>query len=156
MGVNKDDPCKSKAKCISIREQELRGRLEQLDVIICNNFTSPTIDGVLREYDRLKWELKSMYEEKGKQAMFRAKPRWIENGERPTKYFVNIEKSNHDKKTVRELRLQDDSATRNETSIPEQIENYNRNLFTSELTFSEAAYDTSNSNVEIPNLSEDV
>ena len=83
---------KSKAKCISIWEQEIRRRLEQLDVIICNNFSSPTIDGILREYDRLKSELKSIYEEKGKQAIFRAKSRWIENGERPTRYFFNLEK----------------------------------------------------------------
>jgi len=40
-----------------------------------------------REYDGLKRELKSIYEEKEKQAMLRAKCRWIENSERPTKYF---------------------------------------------------------------------
>ena len=78
---------KSKGKRISNREQELRRRIDQLDVIICDNFSSPYIDGVLREYEELKTELKSIYEEKGKQAMFRAKCRWIEFGERPTKYF---------------------------------------------------------------------
>ena len=57
---------KSKAKCITNREQELRRRIDQLDVIIY---------GVLREYDGLKTKLKSIYEEKGKQAMFRAKCR---------------------------------------------------------------------------------
>ena len=88
--------------------------------------------------------------------MFRAKSRWIENGERPTKYFFNLENSNYNIKTIRELRTQDDSITRNETAILEQIENYYRNLFTSELTFSEAAYDTFTRNVEIPKLSEDV
>ena len=81
---------KGKAKSISNREQELRRRIDQLDVIICDNFSSPYIDGVLREYDDLKTELKSIYEEKGKQAMFRAKCRWVENGERPTKYFFLI------------------------------------------------------------------
>ena len=147
---------KSKAKCISTREKDLRRRLEQLDAIICNNFSSPTIDVVLREFDGLKSELNSIYEEKGKQAMFRAKSLWIENGECPTKYFFNLEKSNYNKKTIRELRIQDDSIMRNETAILEQIENYYRNLFTSELTFSEAAYDTFTRNVEIPKLSEDV
>ena len=83
---------KSKARCISNREQELRRRIDQLDVIICDSFSSPYIDGVLREYDELKMELKSIYEEKGKQAMFRAKCRWIENGERPTKYFFILKK----------------------------------------------------------------
>jgi len=37
----------------------------------------------------MKTELKSIYEEKGKQAMFSVKCRWIEYGERPT----NLEKS---------------------------------------------------------------
>ena len=147
---------KSKAKCISNREQELRRRIDQLDVIICGNFSFPYIDGVLREYDGLKTELKSIYEEKGKQAMFRAKCRWIENGERPTKYFFNLEKSNYNKKTISELRLQDDSTTRNEAVILEQIENYYRNLYTSDLTFSETAYDTFTDNVESPKLPEDV
>ena len=83
---------KSKARCISNREQELRRRIDQLDVIICDHFSSPYIDGVLREYDELKMELKSIYEEKGKQAIFRVKCRWIENGERPTEYFFNLAK----------------------------------------------------------------
>ena len=119
---------KSKARCISNREQELRCRIDQLDVIIYDNFSSPYIDGVLCEYDELKMELKSIYEEKGKQAMFRAKCRWIENGERPTKYFVNLEKSNYNKKTISELHLQDDSITCNETVIVEQIENFSKKI----------------------------
>ena len=70
--------------------------------------------------------------------------------------FLILKKVIITKKTIRELRTQDDSITRNETAILEQIENYYRNLFTSELTFSEAAYDTFTRNVEIPKLSEDV
>ena len=147
---------KSKAKCISNREQELRRRIDQLDDIICENIFFPYIDGVLREYDELKTELKLIYEEKGKQAMFRAKCRWIENGERPTKYFFNLEKSNYNKKTISELRLQDDSITRSESVILEQIENYYSSLYTSNLTFSETAYETFIDNVESPKLSEDV
>ena len=45
---------KRNAKCISNREQELRSTLDNLDVIICDNFSSPYIDGVLREYHGLK------------------------------------------------------------------------------------------------------
>jgi len=147
---------KSKAKGISNREQELRCRIDQLDVIICDNFSSSYIGGVPREYDGLKTELKSIYEEKGKQAMFRAKCRWIENGQRPKKYAFNLEKSNYNKKTISEFRLQDDSITRNETLILEQTEDYYRNLYTSDLTFSGTAYDTFTENVESPKLSEDV
>ena len=96
---------KRKAKCIRNREQELRRRIDQRDVIICDNFSSPYISGVLREYEGLKMELKSIYEERGKQAMFRAKCRWIENGERPTKYFFNLEKSNYNKKNYQQTSI---------------------------------------------------
>ena len=111
---------KNKFKCTRNREQVLLRKLDQLDGTICNNFSSPDVDGVLREYDELKTELQSIYEEKGKQAMFRAKCRWVENGERPTKYFFN-RKRNYKKKTITEVRLQEDSTTNDGNVILEQL-----------------------------------
>ena len=108
-------------------------------------------------YDELKSELKSIYEEKLKQAMFRSQCRYVENGERPRNYFFLIlKKVLTTKKTISELRLQDNSFTRNETVNLEQIENYYSSLYTSSLTFSETAYGTFTDNVESPKLSEDV
>ena len=78
---------KQKAKVSSDRAKEISHQLEQLDDTICNNFFSPDINKILVDYDNLKSELQSPYENKGKQAMFRAKCRWVEQGERPTKYF---------------------------------------------------------------------
>ena len=108
---------KHKAKVSRDRAKDIRQQLEQLDVIICNDFFAPDIDQVLQRYDSLKSELQSLYEDKGKHAMFRAKCRWVENGERPTKYFFNLEKRNYNKKTISELRLQDESTTCNEKEI---------------------------------------
>ena len=76
---------------------DIKNQLEELDNTICNNFSSPDINQILQKYDDLKTELRSLYENKGKQAMFRAKCRWVENGERPTKYFFNMEKRNYNK-----------------------------------------------------------
>jgi len=47
-----------------------------------------------KEYEYLKNELKSLYEKKAEGAIFRHKVRWIEEGEKPTKYFFNMEKKN--------------------------------------------------------------
>jgi len=129
-------------------------KLDQLDGTICNNFSSPDIDGVLREYDELKTELQSIYEEKGKQAMSRAKCRWVENGERPTKYFFN-RKRNYKKKTISEVRLQDDSTTNDGNVILEQIETYYKNLCTSDCTFSNEECDSFMLNLKIPKLSDE-
>ena len=39
--------------------------------LICNNFNSPDIDNVLKEYENLKMELQSIYDQKGKAAIDR-------------------------------------------------------------------------------------
>ena len=91
---------KSKAKLTNSRELQIKERLEQLDRFICDNFNSPNINHVLKEYEKLNTELQSIYDEKGRAAIFRSKCRWVENGERPTKYFFNLEKKNHNKKTI--------------------------------------------------------
>ena len=83
----------------------------------------------------LNLSLKAIYEEKGKQAMFRAKCRWVEIRERPTKYFFNLEKRNYNKKTISELRLQDETTTNNEIVILHQIETFYKNLYASDGNF---------------------
>ena len=88
--------------------------------------------------------------------MFRAKCRWIETLNVQQSFFSILKKSHYNEKTISELRSQDDSITRNETVTLGQAENYNRNLYTSDLTFSQTAYDTFTDNVETPKLSEDV
>ena len=89
---------KRKAKTNHNREKEIKRQLDELDDIICNNFQHPDIDKILDKYSELKNEFESIYEQKGKAAMFRSKSRWLEEGERPTKYFFNLEKRNYNKK----------------------------------------------------------
>ena len=84
--------------------------------------------------------------------MSRAKCRWVENGERPTKYFFN-RKRNYKKKTISEVRLQDDSTTNDGNVILDQIETYYKNLYTSDRTFSNEECDYFMLNLKILNLS---
>ena len=91
---------------------EIERELDHFDSVIFNNLFSADIDHVLQEYENLKKELRSIYEDRGKQAMFQVKCLWIENGERPTKYFFNLQKRNYNKKTLGELRFQDGSTTK--------------------------------------------
>ena len=144
---------KHKAKMSRDRTKDIRQQLEQLDDTICNDFFSPNLNQVLQQYDNLKCELQSLYEDEGKHAMFRAKCRWVEKGERPTKYFFNLEKKNYNKKTIVELCLQDESTTCNEQEILDQIEAYFKNLYSSENTFSQEDYEEFIHNLEIPRLS---
>ena len=94
---------KEKVKATTKRELEIMRQLEILDCNICDNFNSPDITRILKEYEDLKTELQSVYEEKGKAAIFGSKCHWVEKGKRPTKYFINLEKRDYNRKTITEL-----------------------------------------------------
>ena len=63
----------------------LQHNLDELDHRICND--ADLNPHILDQYDAEKNELNSLYELKGKEAIFRSKVKWIEQGEKPTKYF---------------------------------------------------------------------
>ena len=67
----------------------------------------------LNNYELAKKELKDLYDSKGKEAMFRSKARWFEQGEKPTKYFFNLEKRNYDRRVVKELKDENDQILTN-------------------------------------------
>jgi len=88
---------KQKRREIKDIEITLQTRLQDLDNKICN---SNILDKeILDNYETAKEELKRIHELRGHEAMFRSKMKWIEQGEKPTKYFFNLEKSHYAKKT---------------------------------------------------------
>ena len=145
---------KKKAKATTNRELEIRRQLEILDRNICDNFNSPNIAHILNEYEDLKMELQSIYEEKGRAAILRSKCRWVEKGERPTKYFFNLEKRNYNRKTITELRTESETVTNNESQILEAIENYYSELYASANNSQENNVDEFTEHLKIPKLSD--
>ena len=78
------------------REIAIQLKLEELDRKIYN-FTNLN-DEFLTEFEARKNELNEIYSTKRKEAMFRSKVKWVEQGEKPTKYFFNLEKRNYEGK----------------------------------------------------------
>ena len=73
------------------REIAIQLKLEELDRKICNS--TDLNDEILTEFETLKNELNEIYSTKGKEAMFRSKVKWVEQGEKLTKYFFTLEKT---------------------------------------------------------------
>ena len=96
---------KGKSKQSKMRESIIQSRIEELDSKICNEVCLE--QNILLEYEKLKKELQEIYEEKGRGAIFRSKARWIENGEKPTKFFFNLERRNYEKKIVSQLQIRE-------------------------------------------------
>ena len=146
---------KGKRKLLNKRELEIKETLDNLDDIICNSDDLQNIDQDLKLYDNLKKELQSLYERKGKEVLFRSKCRWIEKGERPTKYFFNLEKRNYNKKTISELELDNGELLTEEKLILQEIESYYKDLYTSKVSATLSDFDQFSQNLEIPHLSND-
>ena len=93
----------SKEKRCKLRKRELilQRELQDLDHKMCNTGFEILDPNVLLEYQAAKQELKKIYENRGKAAIFRSKLKWFEQGEKPTKYFFNLEKMNYEKKLIR-------------------------------------------------------
>ena len=89
---------KAKRSDMKTRELAIQLKVEELDRNICND---TNLNGeILTGFEGLKSELNEIYSTKGKEAMFRSKVKWVEQGEKPTKYFFNLEKRNYEKKKL--------------------------------------------------------
>ena len=124
---------KRKAKETNKRELIIKDTLDKLDHIICNNADLTNIDQELKQYENLKKELQELYENKGEAAKFRSKCLWVERGEKPTKYFFNLEKRNYSRKVISELEDGDGEIINNEEQILLEIENYYKTLYSSKV-----------------------
>ncbi|KAL9959075.1 hypothetical protein ACROYT_G036156 [Oculina patagonica] len=143
---------KRKARVALKRELQISKRLEELENEICNSDNLADIDNSLTEYDKLKSEYQSIYEEKGRAAIFRSKCKWVEKGERPTKYFFNLEKQNYNRKTITELQTSDNVTIKEEVQILQQIEEFYEDLYSSKITVTQEAFDEFIREIEIPEL----
>lgn len=93
---------KKKRLQLKRKEIEIQCEIEELDRQICNG--QYLDQNILNKYESAKKELKDIYDLKGKEAMFRSKSRWFEQGEKPTKYFFNLEEKNYEKRIIEELK----------------------------------------------------
>ena len=85
---------KQTKKNLRIKEQDLGNRLDRLDNLLSQSANVDDANKKQQEYARLKQELHLSYENKGKGSILWSKTRWIEQGEKPTKYnFLQSKKA---------------------------------------------------------------
>ena len=125
IGCSKDKRCKLRNK-----EEVLQKELQELDSKICNG---DYFDKDILEKLEATKELKQLHEVRGKEAMFRSKMKWVEQGEKPTKYFYNLEKTNYEKKLIREVKLENEKIISNPSQVNKEIEAFYREMYTAKI-----------------------
>ena len=86
-----------KAKQRRQRERELLDKLENLEKNLNTN------DSNYIEYQSVKTEWENLQSEKTKGAIVRSKSKWVEFGEKNSKYFFNLEKRNYGIKYIKKI-----------------------------------------------------
>ena len=106
-------------------------------------------------YYETRERLESFYDHKTKGIIIRARARWHENGEKSTKYFLNLEKRNHVKKHIRKLNINGTIET-DPTCILMEQERFYRELYESSYRDQNVAQNISSflSELNIPKLSD--
>ncbi|KAL9958928.1 hypothetical protein ACROYT_G036005 [Oculina patagonica] len=123
--------CKQKARKVRELEKNLEKRLEILDEKINSCTDDANLESALKEHEYLQNELRRSYEKRAESAIFRSKVRWTEEGEKPTKYFLNMERKNYNKKIITELQTSEGLNTTDEKQMLDEIKSFYQNLYTS-------------------------
>ena len=105
-----------------------------------------------RGLEEKKTELEKIIEYRTKGTILRAKCRWHNEGERNTKYFLNLEKRHFKNCVISELKIGENEFVTSDKEILHQCENFYRDLYKSRV--SEQQSEPSNFKTNILNADE--
>ena len=83
----------------------------------------------------------------------RSKARWIEEGEKCTKYFLNLEKNNASRKSINKLQCKDGNTTVDQSVILNEEVEYFSKLYKSKIDVSDSELDLFFHDIEFPTMS---
>ena len=120
---------KKKAKQNRGEVKEIEKKLCDLEEKINNGENSPNI---CKDYTETKSKLERYYQQKCKGASIRARVRWFEEGEKNTKYFLNLEKHQGVKKQLTKVRTEQNKTVTTEEEVLNETVKFYQNLYTSQ------------------------
>ena len=95
---------------------------------------SSVTENVKQLLEKNRKELETIIEYKTAGVMLRSKARWIEHGEKNTKYFFNLERQNYNKKVITKLKRNDGTELNSQRDILKEEESFYRNLYSSNIS----------------------
>lgn len=111
-------------------ENELNKAINDLELQL-SNFTNDTTKyiEIASNLKTKQLELELMRSKKLNGSFVRSKAKWIEHGEKPTKYFLNLEKQRFVNKTIGVIETDNGRILRNQESIDAEITSFYKQLY---------------------------
>ena len=104
------------------------------------------------ELESKKSDLEKLREEKMDGIKIRSRIRWLKEGEKPTKYFCNLEKFNYTQKTIKRLQKENGNIIFDQKTILEEIGIFYKNLFAERTGSKDRDFNEKISEYKLPNL----
>ena len=116
---------KNKAKQTKDKIKETLSTVSKLENVMNTN---PT-EEIIKQYNEGKKYIEDYNNEKTNGALIRSKINWAECGEKNTKFFLNLEKRNHDIKCITKLINEKEEEINDPEKFLEYEENFYKNLY---------------------------
>ena len=119
----------------SRREEEIEKEINVLQELVeSSNKGDREKEEASRDLEEKKTELEKIIEYRTKGAILRAKCRWHNEGERNTKYFLNLEKRHFKNCVISQLKTGENEFVTSDKEILHQCENFYRDLYKSRIS----------------------
>ena len=123
------------------KKRNLRKEQEEIEISITSLEEQLTYSNVNDKQKKQIWcdiegkklELERIIEYQTKGAILRSKSRWYNEGEKNTKYFLNLEKRHCKQATITQLKVSEDDFISTDKEILLEDENFYKNLYTSKV-----------------------
>ena len=142
-----------KSKTISrkrrLEENELYNKVNDLEAELAENHSADLVG----EYERAKNKLDQVKMNRGKFAMLCTQAKWIEEGEKSTKYFLRLGNKRSTEANISALKAEDGSVIRGNSAILNECVKHYRTVYTSTLRSTD--YDAFALDDNDPRLSEE-
>ena len=109
-------------------EEHLNKKLRELENNNC------PLDKDIPEIEEIKLELEQFRRKKIEGINIRTRARWLQEGEKPTQYFCNIENRNYVNKSVGFLEKQNGEIIDDQKTILNEVKEFYENLYTEKVT----------------------
>ncbi len=107
-------------------------KIQRLETNLASESDRYKIEKIHKDLNSANLELQKLVDEKTKSAMFRCRTKWYEDGEKSSKYFFNLEKSNFNKKVMNSTYLPDGTLSKDPDKILNEQRKFYEKLYTSD------------------------
>ena len=146
---------RQKAKRMKTHEEELETELKTLENELDQATNTVNEENINRKVNTIKATLEEIAEYKTKGLILRSQARWIEKGEKSTKYFLRLESRNKVKKTATKLQREDGSYTTEAREILQMQADFYEKLYSARNAKSAEEVESYLKTISMPKLSEE-